>query len=119
MPTYEKYFENLSSNPHLYKLIWKLIYFFPRKKIYNHRYKVFQYKILSVERYLKKKFGKSAFPLCSFCKVKKESVIYLSNEFVKSRVMRVCVRTWSTDQCACVPTCQKRTNFLFYVATYQ
>ena len=79
-PTSQIYFESLFREQ---DLNWKEIYLLPRKISLDCSVRSFQYKVLNNVLYPNKKlfiFGKSSFPLCSFCKNIDETILHLFYE---------------------------------------
>ena len=79
-PTSQKYLNELFKTD---SFDWKQIYLLPRLVTLDSYPRSFQYKILNNVLYLNKKlftFRKSTSPLCPFCKLSDETVLYLFYE---------------------------------------
>ena len=76
-PTSQKYFDNLFSNV---ELPWKDIYLKAHKATANSHFRSFNYKIIKNVLYLNERFfqfGKTRFPLCSFCHNEVETTLHV------------------------------------------
>ena len=85
--TSQKYFDNLFPN---IKLPWTEIYLTAHKVTANSYLRCFNYKIINNVLYLNKKlfqFGKTQFPLCSFCHTKAETTLHIFHKCSATKIL--------------------------------
>ena len=86
-PTSQKYFDNLFPN---IELPWKEIYLTAHKAAANSHLRCFNYKIINNVLYLNEKlfqFGKSQFPLCSFCFTEAEATLHVFHKCSVTKIL--------------------------------